>query len=325
MAVCPLLHDSSDACRNCTGGSNIAPQCPPNPHPSRTQTADESQKLSSCAPFSSPRPPPSTHPNSIPTPNQSLKKDKHLELQSSTTIQPSSVKLTHPGTKIVDKVRAFEERMSNTGKAGVAASSGRAAYFHSNFSGKKPGGPTKEEARILQGVAEKRAAFKQKASSLEDKTSYSQKVQSYQSKFTEELQRIKKLVGKPSLKKAYSTEQLVQKDRLATEKLEPIPPQVVKRLEVREQARQQRNAGELQMSLQGKGLTDQCSRMTQPETQGKPVDSSSQGSTAKSSVTMETAPAQHLPGQPLPTATRTSQSRFGEDLYQWFDMMCFCD
>lgn len=241
-------------------------------------------------------------------------------------------KLARAGPKIFDKVRAFEERRASVDLPGGVGSMpgsgfGRAASFDSDDSGKKTGGPSKKEGQILQGAAQKRAAFQQRASSLEDKTSYSQRVQSYQSKFAEELQRIKKLVGKPSLKKAYSTEQLSPKERLTTGKLEPIPPQVVKKLEARERALEDRKVGEregadgrLQISpqAQGKGLGNQSNntekdKMTQPDSLGKPVDSSSRGSTGKISVTMETAPVHQLPGQPLPTATRTSLTRFGEN------------
>lgn len=242
-------------------------------------------------------------------------------------------KLARAGPKIFDKVRAFEERRASIdlpGGVGSVSGFGRRPSFDSDNSGKKTGGPSKEEDRILQDAAEKRAAFKQRASSLEDKTSYSQRVQSYQNKFTEELQRIKKLVGKPSLKKAYSTEQLSQRERLTTGKLEPIPLQVVKKLEAREQVLQKRKVEEsegerrLQISpqAQGKGLCNQINshekdKMTKADSQGMPVDSSSRGSTGKISVTMETAPVHQLPGKPLPqgtTATRTSLSRFEDDL-----------
>ncbi|XP_070786391.1 striated muscle preferentially expressed protein kinase [Enoplosus armatus] len=304
---------------------------PTNPHPSRT--AGESQGFSPRVPLSSPQPLPSTNKNSISTPKQDLDIIKPSD-QSSKTDQASSVnsvvmtpKLARAGPKIFDKVRAFEERRASVdlpGGVGSVSGSGfgRAASFDSDDSGKKTGGPSKEEGRILQGAAQKRATFKQRASSLEDKTSYSQRVQSYQSKFTEELQRIKKLVGKPSLKKAYSTEQLSPKERLTTAKLEPIPPQVVKKLEARERALEDRKVGEregdsrLQISpqAQGKGQGNQSNnpekdKMTQPDSQGKPVDSSSRGRTGKISVTMETAPVHQLPGQPLPTATRTSLTR----------------
>ncbi|XP_056226334.1 striated muscle preferentially expressed protein kinase [Seriola aureovittata] len=310
---------------------------PPGPHldptnPARTQTADESQGLSSRVPLSSPQPPPTTHKNSISTQNQDLDKTKPSDSCSSKAEQSANVnsitmtpKLARAGPKIFDKVRAFEERRASVdlpGGVGPVSGFGRAASFDSDDSGKKTGGPSKEEGRILHGAAQKRAVFKQRASSLEDKTSYSQRVQSYQSKFTEELQRIKKLVGKPSLKKAYSTEQLSQKERLTTGKLEPIPPQVVKKLEARERALEERKVGgregdsRLQISPQapGRDLGNQSNnpvkdKMTQPDSQGKAVDSSSQGSTGKSSVTMATAPVHQLPRQPLPTATRTSLTR----------------
>uniref|UniRef100_A0A3B4WWI4 non-specific serine/threonine protein kinase n=1 Tax=Seriola lalandi dorsalis TaxID=1841481 RepID=A0A3B4WWI4_SERLL len=215
---------------------------PPGPHLDPTNPAR--QGLSSRVPLSSPQPPPTTHKNSISTQNQDLDKTKPSDSCSSKAEQSANVnsitmtpKLARAGTKIFDKVRAFEERRASVdlpGGVGPVSGFGRAASFDSDDSGKKTGGPSKEEGRILHGAAQKRAVFKQRASSLEDKTSYSQRVQSYQSKFTEELQRIKKLVGKPSLKKAYSTEQLSQKERLTTGKLEPIPPQVVKKLEARE-------------------------------------------------------------------------------------------
>uniref|UniRef100_I3K362 Striated muscle enriched protein kinase a n=1 Tax=Oreochromis niloticus TaxID=8128 RepID=I3K362_ORENI len=218
---------------------------PLNPYPSRLQTADESQGLSSHVPLSSPQPPLSTHKNSISTPKQDSGKVKPSDPQTSNMGQSSGTnsavmtpKLARAGPKIFDKVLAFEER-----RASVDLPRG-AASFDLDESGKKTGGPSKEESRILQGAAQKRAVFKQRASSLEDKTNYSQRIQNYQSKFTEELQRIKKLVGKPSLKKAYSTEQLSQKDRLHTGKLEPIPAQVVKKLEARERALEEGKVGE---------------------------------------------------------------------------------
>lgn len=199
--------------------------------------------------------------------------------------------------------------MASLEKPGGSAGS-RVASPDSTDSGKKTGGPSREEVKILEGAAQKRTTFKQRASSLEDETNYSQRVQSYQSKFTEELQRIKKLVGKPSLKKAYSTEQLSQKDRLTAEKVEPIPPQVVQKLEARERVMQERDSGGKEGKLQ---MPQQVKGRTRPDTRGYP-DSSSQGSTAHCPVAMETAPVHQLPGQPLPTAIRTSFSRFVEDM-----------
>uniref|UniRef100_A0A3Q3XBS0 Ig-like domain-containing protein n=1 Tax=Mola mola TaxID=94237 RepID=A0A3Q3XBS0_MOLML len=219
--------------------SNITPPFPLNPHPSRTQTAVKSQELSPSVPLSSAQQPPSSHKNSITAPNQDLDKVTPSDPQSSKTDRPSSIvmtpKIARAGPKIFDKVCAFEERRASKDLPGGSASGfGRVSSFDSNDSGNKTDGPSKEGGETLQGAAHKRAAFKQRASSLEDKTSYSQRVQSYQSKFAEELQRIKKLMGKPSLKKAYSTEQLSQGDRLTTGKLEPIPPQRASPLTVRE-------------------------------------------------------------------------------------------
>uniref|UniRef100_A0A3Q1J257 non-specific serine/threonine protein kinase n=1 Tax=Anabas testudineus TaxID=64144 RepID=A0A3Q1J257_ANATE len=280
---------------------------PPGPHldptnPARqalgggpTEGAPPSKALSSCVPLPSPPPFITTQQNSISTPNQGLDKTKSSDPQSGKIDSSSSVnsvvmtpKLARAGPKIFDKVRAFEERRASIdlpGGVGSVSGFGRRPSFDSDNSGKKTGGPSKEEDRILQDAAEKRAAFKQRASSLEDKTSYSQRVQSYQNKFTEELQRIKKLVGKPSLKKAYSTEQLSQRERLTTGKLEPIPLQVVKKLEAREQVLQKRKVEEsegerrLQISpqAQGKGLCNQINspekdKMTKADSQGMPVD-----------------------------------------------------
>ncbi|XP_041834949.1 striated muscle preferentially expressed protein kinase [Melanotaenia boesemani] len=292
---------------------------PPGPHldptnPARTQTAEESQRLSSRLPLSSPQPPLSTNKHNINNPKQEVDQTKPSDLQTSKNGQSSGAnsiimtpKLARAGPKIFDKVRAFEERRASVDLPGGAAS------FGSDDSGRKTGGPGKEEGQVMPGTAQKRAAFQQRASSLEDKTSYSQRVQSYQSKFAEELQRIKKLVGKPSLKKAYSTEQLSQKDRLNTGKIEPIPPQVVKKLEARERALEERKAvgregdsiSQISPQAQGKGLGNQSNK-PEKNKMTQTLDVSSQESTGKISVTMETAPVHPLPGQPLPTATRKS-------------------
>ncbi|AWO95916.1 Pkinase multi-domain protein [Scophthalmus maximus] len=216
-------------------------------------------------------PTPTTHKNSNSTPNQDLDETKPLDPCSSKTDQSSGVimtpKLARAGPKIFDKVLAFEERRSS---ADVPAGAGSVSGFGWAAAFEKTGGPSKEEGRILQGAAQKRTVFKQRASSLEDKTNYSQRVQSYQSKFAEELQRIKKLVGKPSLKKAYSTEQLSQKERLPAGKLEPIPPQVVKKLEARERAleegkvgeREGRSSQQIRPRAQGNGLGNQTDKHT---------------------------------------------------------------
>ncbi|XP_056286813.1 striated muscle preferentially expressed protein kinase isoform X2 [Pseudoliparis swirei] len=235
----------------------------------RTQTAGESQGLSSSrVPLSSPHPPPSALKHSSHGPDKTKPSDPPSFQTSSVNSVVMTPKLARAGPKIFDKVLAFEERRASADPpAGVGfvpgSRFGRAASCDSDGSGKKTGG------------LQKRAAFKPRASSLEGKTSYSQKVQSYQSKFAEELQRIKKLVGKPSLKKAYSTEQ-------PTGKLEPIPPQVVRKLQAREREPEQREAPP------GPGPGTQ---RTEPET------------SQDISVTMETAHDHQLPGQPPSTTT----------------------
>lgn len=304
MEVCLLLYDSSSTDSSCTSALTSHLHFPLNPHPSRT--AEESQEISPHAPLFSPQPPANSHPNSVP--NRDLHKDNTSHPRSKID-QPSNVHLDHQEPKIFSKIRAFENRMASSEKPGGSAG-GRVASPDSSNGGKKTGGPGREEARILQGAAQKRATFKQRASSLEDKTSYSQRVQSYQSKFTEELQRIKKLVGKPSLNKAFSSEQLSQRDRLAAEKVEPIPPQVVQRLEARERAMREREAGE----REGKSQALLQVRGRNPDTRTDPAVSSSQESTARVPVATETAAVHQLPGQPLPTATGTSLSRFVEDV-----------
>lgn len=297
MEVYLLPYDSSSTCSSCSSALTSHLHFPLNPHPSRTQTAEESQEIFPHDPLFSPQPPASSHPKSIP--NQDLDKDSASDPRSKTD-QLSNANLYHQEPKIFNKIQAFENRIASLEKPGGSAGDSP----DSNECGKKTRGPSREEARILQGAAQKRSMFKQRASSLEDKTNYSQRVQTYQSKFTEELQRIKKLVGKPSLKKAFSSEQLSQKDRLAAEKVEPIPPQVVKKLEAREQAMREKEAGERegksQALLQVKGRNS--------DTQRDSAASSSQGGTVRGLVVMETAPVYQLPGQP--TATKTSLNRF---------------
>ncbi|XP_076011349.1 striated muscle preferentially expressed protein kinase-like [Genypterus blacodes] len=250
---------------------------------------------------------------------QSAKRDQKSPMSADSS--GMTPKLARAGPNIFDKVRAFEERRASLPGGGGAVSGralaglGRAASCDSDDNAAKTGGPNKQEGRILQDAAKKRVAFKQRASSLEDKTSYSQRVQSYQSKFAEELQRIKKLVGKPSMKKAFSTEQLPQRERATGGKVQPIPPQVVEKLEARERALEGRrdgsdgvrqNDGEVTRSQSAKAPRD---GKTQTNSQEEPVGSSSPQCTGKISVTMETAPVHQLPRQPLPTGTKMSLSR----------------
>ncbi|XP_054914995.1 striated muscle preferentially expressed protein kinase-like isoform X2 [Poeciliopsis prolifica] len=273
---------------------------PPGPHldptnPARNKTPEESWGISSHV-F-----PSSAQPALI----KNLDKDKTEEPEASKTSGTGNVimtpKLARAGPKIFDKVRAFEERRRSVDLPGGAAS------VDSDDSGKKTGGPGKEEGKVLQGVAQKRAAFQQRASSLEDKTTYSQRVQSYQNKFAEELQRIKKLVGKSSLKKAYSTEQLSQKERIHSGKIEPIPQHVVRKLEARERALEGDRDGTPQVPapLPGGPLERRRENPRWDNVAQTPGGSSGE-SIGKSAVAMETEAVHQLPGQPLATAARKS-------------------
>nr|XP_055071471.1 striated muscle preferentially expressed protein kinase isoform X3 [Misgurnus anguillicaudatus] len=91
-------------------------------------------------------------------------------------------------------------------------------------------------------TAQRRSMFRQRAASLEDRPHYSQKVQDIENKFAEELQRIKKLVGKAHMKRSFSTEQLstLHNSRQPVRKLEPLPPQVLQKLQDRERAQLER-------------------------------------------------------------------------------------
>ncbi|XP_063067598.1 striated muscle preferentially expressed protein kinase-like isoform X3 [Engraulis encrasicolus] len=162
-----------------------------------------------------------------------------------TALPGQTPKLARAGSRIFDKVRAFEERRNSVDPVPRGSTSarswagfGRAASVDSDERGKHGGATPKD--KTMSDVAAKRSFFKQKASSLEEgssgggHSSYAQKVQNFQNKFTEELHRIKRLVGgKQGMKKAMSTEQLTQTDMLSPSlhKLEPIPPEVVQKLQ----------------------------------------------------------------------------------------------
>ncbi|XP_061633379.1 striated muscle preferentially expressed protein kinase isoform X3 [Phyllopteryx taeniolatus] len=240
---------------------------------SRIQNDDEPREGLPSAPSRSPQQPPILCTNHPKAPNQG--QDKHRPLDhffQPETEQASDVndtlvtKLAHAGPKCSDKVNAFEERRASVDLPAVGSISELNYYGKSN------------------DAKQKRAAFKQRASSLEDKMSYSQRVQGYQNKFSEELERLKKLVGSAGMRKAYSTEQLL------TGKLEPIAPQVVKKLEKLK-------------TLSKVPEKDKLSPKINPE------HYSSQGRTGNIRVTMETALVHQLPGKPLPTATKTRLTR----------------
>ncbi|XP_076016661.1 striated muscle preferentially expressed protein kinase [Genypterus blacodes] len=160
-----------------------------------------------------------------------------------------SPKLTRASSKVFEKVRGLEERRrsleipegSISGRSWAGFN--RAPSVDSDDGGSRLGisrESSREDLReaLTEDAAERRSMFRQRAASLEEKPRISQKVQDIENKFTEELQRIKKLVGKPHLKKSFSTEQLTLrgKQRQPFRKIEPIPPQVLQKLQDRERA-----------------------------------------------------------------------------------------
>nr|XP_057938837.1 striated muscle preferentially expressed protein kinase isoform X1 [Doryrhamphus excisus]XP_057938838.1 striated muscle preferentially expressed protein kinase isoform X1 [Doryrhamphus excisus] len=177
-----------------------------------------------------------------------------------------SPKLTRASSKVFEKVRDLEERRRSLDfpEGSVSGRSwagfNRAGSVDSDDGGSRLGisrESSREDLReaLKEDAAERRSMFKQRAASLEEKPRYSQKVQDIENKFTEELQRIKKLVGKPHLKKSFSTEQLTLKarQRQPFRKIEPIPPQVLQRLQERERsqwAKEQKQNGLNQQSVQ---------------------------------------------------------------------------
>lgn len=196
------------------------------------------------------------------------------------TLRPSP-KLTRPSSKVFEKVRGLEERRrsldipegSITG--GSWAGFNRAGSVDSDDGGSRLGisrESSREDLReaLTEDAAERRSMFRQRAASLEDKPRYSQKVQDIENKFTEELQRIKKLVGKPHLKKSFSTEQLTlrSKQRQPFRKIEPIPPQVLQKLQERERAqwaKEQREKEHSQQPMQQQQQTQQEQHKSQPQ------------------------------------------------------------
>ncbi|XP_022047553.2 striated muscle preferentially expressed protein kinase [Acanthochromis polyacanthus] len=178
------------------------------------------------------------------------------------TLRPSP-KLTRASSKVFEKVRDLEERRrsldipegSISGRSWAGFN--RAGSVDSDDGGSRLGisrESSREDLReaLKEDAAERRSMFRQRAASLEDKPRYSQKVQDIENKFTEELQRIKKLVGKPHLKKSFSTEQLTlkSKQRQPFRKIEPIPPQVLQKLQERERVQWAKEQREKELSQQ---------------------------------------------------------------------------
>lgn len=187
-----------------------------------------------------------------------------------------SPKLTRASSKVFEKVRGLEERRRSLDipEGSVSGRSwagfNRAGSVDSDDGGSRLGisrESSREDLReaLKEDAAERRSMFKQRAASLEEKPRYSQKVQDIENKFTEELQRIKKLVGKPHLKKSFSTEQLTLKGRQRQpfRKIEPIPPQVLLKLQERERAQWEKEQREQDLSQQQ--MQQQQQELHQPQ------------------------------------------------------------
>lgn len=189
-----------------------------------------------------------------------------------------SPKLTRASSKVFEKVRGLEERRRSL-DIPEGSSSGRswagfnlAGSVDSDDGGSRLGisrESSKEDLReaLKEDAAERRSMFRQRAASLEEKPRYTQKVQDIENKFTEELQRIKKLVGKPHLKKSFSTEQLTlkSKQRQPLRKIEPIPPQVLQKLQERERAQWAKEHREKELSQQPMQQTQQEQHKSHPQ------------------------------------------------------------
>lgn len=219
-----------------------------------------------------------------------------------------SPKLTRASSKVFEKVRGLEERRrsldlpegSVTGRSWAGFN--RAGSVDSDDGGSRLGisrESSREDLReaLKEDAAERRSMFRQRAASLEDKPRYSQKVQDIENKFTEELQRIKKLVGKPHMKKSFSTEQLSQRSRQRQplRKIEPIPPQVLQKLQERERAQLAREQRERELSKQPMQRQQQTAT---EQNKSSPQQNQSPASTpAAASSTPESMKLSDLPGQ----------------------------
>uniref|UniRef100_A0A3Q3W4X4 Uncharacterized protein n=1 Tax=Mola mola TaxID=94237 RepID=A0A3Q3W4X4_MOLML len=205
-----------------------------------------------------------------------------------------SPKLTRASSKVFEKVRGLEERRRSSdipegSISGISwAGFNRAGSVDSDDGGSRLGisrESSREDLReaLKEDAAERRSMFRQRAASLEEKPRYSQKVQDIENKFTEELQRIKKLVGKPHLKKSFSTEQLTMKSkqRQPLGKIEPIPLQVIQKLQEREHAQWAKKQSEKELSQQPmqQQHQQQQQQIAQEQNKSQPPKISSTGST----------------------------------------------
>ncbi|XP_065818245.1 striated muscle preferentially expressed protein kinase [Labrus bergylta] len=217
-----------------------------------------------------------------------------------------SPKLTRASSKVFEKVRGLEERRrsldipegSISGRSWAGFN--RAGSVDSDDGGSRLGisrESSREDLReaLKEDAAERRSMFRQRAASLEEKPRYSQKVQDIENKFTEELQRIKKLVGKPHLKKSFSTEQLTlkSKQRQPLRKIEPIPPQVLQKLQERERAQWAKEQREKELSQQPMQQQQPTAQRT-PSTHSTSITVSRFGEVAGTPESMQLS---DLPGQ----------------------------
>ncbi|KAF6738702.1 Striated muscle preferentially expressed protein kinase [Oryzias melastigma] len=216
-----------------------------------------------------------------------------------------SPKLTRASSKVFEKVRGLEERRRSLDLPEASVSGRSWAGFNlagsvdSDDGGSRLGisrESSREDLReaLKEDAAERRSMFRQRAASLEDKPRYTQKVQDIENKFTEELQRIKKLVGKPHMKKSFSTEQLTlkSKQRQPFRKIEPIPPQVLHKLQERERMQWAKEKRE-------KELAEQPQQTPQQTNQSQFQNTSNIGSTSVTS-------SRHLDAARLPESMQLS-------------------
>ncbi|MFT7796643.1 striated muscle preferentially expressed protein kinase-like isoform X1 [Arapaima gigas] len=243
------------------------------------------------------------------------------------TSRPSP-KLTRASSKIFEKVRVFEERRRSIDQPEGSISGRSWAGFHRSPSidsddGGSRLGISRESSRedlheaLKADAAQRRSVFKQRAASLDDRPRYSQKVQDIETKFTEELQRIKKLVGKPHMKKSFSTEQLSHRSRQPLRKLEPIPPQVIQKLQDRERIQQQQEKKQSEQrkeqsppksplsqnkqAQQSQKIQPEWTNLQKVETKKSSISSEAVSRAGDTPVTLEATclkelPRQHSPG-----------------------------
>uniref|UniRef100_A0A8C1W3C0 non-specific serine/threonine protein kinase n=1 Tax=Cyprinus carpio TaxID=7962 RepID=A0A8C1W3C0_CYPCA len=160
-----------------------------------------------------------------------------------------SPKLTRASSKIFEKVRVFEERRRSIDNPEGSLSGrswagfNRASSIDSDEGGSRLGisrESSKEDLReaLKADADQRRTMFKQRAASLEDRPRYTQKVQDIENKFTEELQRIKKLITAVAEERSRGRAESPSRNvlEMTLRKVEPRPasPLVKRAVHVRE-------------------------------------------------------------------------------------------